>query len=112
MPATDIFKFIVLFAVWNGLVFAVYFVDKQAARYGRWRTSEKTLLMLAFLGGSPGAVCAQKLLRHKTRKEPFRSNLRAIAILHLSIIILTMAGLLAVGLGLVPDFVSPLLRAA
>jgi uncharacterized membrane protein YsdA (DUF1294 family) len=83
MSTTDIIKIIALFAAWNGFVFAIYFVDKQAARYGQWRISENTLLTLAFLAGSPGAISAQQLLRHKTRKEPFRSNLMAIAVFHL-----------------------------
>ena len=35
MLLTDIAKIIGLFTAWNGLVFAIYFVDKQAARYGQ-----------------------------------------------------------------------------
>jgi uncharacterized membrane protein YsdA (DUF1294 family) len=82
MLATYIFKIIALFVAWNGFVFAIYFVDKQAARHGQWRVSEKTLLTLALLAGSPGAVSAQQLLRHKTQKEPFRSTLVAIVVVH------------------------------
>jgi uncharacterized membrane protein YsdA (DUF1294 family) len=99
LPA-DIAKIIGLFAAWNGLVFAIYFVDKQAARYGQWRISEKTLLTLAFLAGSPGAVSAQQLLRHKTRKEPFRSELTAICVFHLLAVIALIAAFAAGTLGL------------
>jgi len=83
MTATDILKITGLFLALNGLVFSIYFLDKQAARHHRRRISEKTLLTLAFVGGSLGAVCAQRLLRHKTQKEPFRSILRAIAMFHM-----------------------------
>ena len=43
------------------------------------RIPEKTLLRLAILGGTSGAMAAQQLLRHKTRKEPFRTQLWLIA---------------------------------
>ncbi|MEY2849718.1 MAG: hypothetical protein RI885_2385 [Actinomycetota bacterium] len=50
----------------------VYAADKRAAVVGRWRISESTLLALGLLGGWPGAIVAQQLLRHKTRKRSFQ----------------------------------------
>ena len=47
-------------------------IDKSAALSGRLRTSEDTLLVVGLLGGWPGALIAQKLLRHKSRKGSFQ----------------------------------------
>jgi len=58
-------------AVMSAVTFAVYGLDKVAARAGRWRTPEATLHLLALLGGWPGAFVAQRVFRHKTRKQPF-----------------------------------------
>ncbi|HEX5378055.1 MAG TPA: DUF1294 domain-containing protein [Phenylobacterium sp.] len=55
----------------NAIAFLSFRADKQAAIGGRRRIPEATLLQLALVGGSIGAVCAQQLLRHKTRKQPF-----------------------------------------
>jgi len=52
--------------------FIVYAIDKWAARNHRWRTSERTLHLLALIGGWPGALIAQQVFRHKSRKEAFR----------------------------------------
>ncbi|MCZ7485411.1 DUF1294 domain-containing protein [Rhizobium rhizogenes] len=84
-----------IFAAFNLVVFLVYWWDKEAARNGGWRIRESTLLGLAFLGGSVGAISAQRLLRHKTRKEPFRSILLSIVILQ--------AGLVA-SVAIMPDW--------
>ncbi|MEX2122800.1 MAG: DUF1294 domain-containing protein [Woeseia sp.] len=54
------------------VTFIAYAVDKSAARKGRWRTKEGTLHLLALIGGWPGALVAQSVLRHKSRKQPFR----------------------------------------
>lgn len=51
--------------------YAVYAVDKQAAQQGRRRVPERTLHLLALLGGWPGALLAQWRLRHKTAKPRF-----------------------------------------
>jgi uncharacterized membrane protein YsdA (DUF1294 family) len=67
----------------NLVALAVFALDKQSARRRRRRFRERHLLILAALGGSPGAVAAQRLLRHKTRKEPFRTWLGAILAVHL-----------------------------
>ena len=48
---------------------------------GAWRVAESTLLMLAFVGGTLGAYAGRAVFRHKTRKQPFNSNLFAIAVL-------------------------------
>ena len=54
------------------LTFLVYWSDKSAARQGRWRTKESSLLFLGLACGWPGAVVAQRVLRHKSRKKSFQ----------------------------------------
>lgn len=83
---------IVLFTALNIMTFCVFWWDKAAACNGGWRIAESKLLSLAFFGGSLGAFAAQRLLRHKTRKEPFRTRLAAILILHAAV---ASVGLLA-----------------
>lgn len=61
-----------LYAAASVACFIVYAVDKSAAAAGRQRVPEKTLLLLGLIGGWPGAICAQQLLRHKTQKLEFR----------------------------------------
>jgi uncharacterized membrane protein YsdA (DUF1294 family)/cold shock CspA family protein len=51
--------------------FAAYALDKSAARTGGWRLAERSLLLLGLIGGWPGAIVAQQLFRHKTRKRAF-----------------------------------------
>ncbi|TFD88553.1 DUF1294 domain-containing protein [Cryobacterium lactosi] len=52
--------------------FVVYAADKSAARADRRRVPERTLLGLGIVGGWPGAIVAQQMLRHKTQKASFR----------------------------------------
>jgi len=54
------------------LAFLLYGIDKFAAVRGWRRTPEAQLHLVALAGGWPGALIAQKLFRHKTRKQPFR----------------------------------------
>jgi uncharacterized membrane protein YsdA (DUF1294 family)/cold shock CspA family protein len=51
----------------------VYAIDKSAAKAGRWRVSESTLHTLSLVGGWPGALVAQQVLRHKSNKATFRT---------------------------------------
>lgn len=54
------------------ITFVVYALDKSAAQANRRRTPENVLHLLGFIGGWPGALAAQKLLRHKSRKSSFQ----------------------------------------
>ena len=40
----------------NAVAFLVFGIDKWKAVKGRWRIPEKTLLLFAAAGGSPGAL--------------------------------------------------------
>jgi uncharacterized membrane protein YsdA (DUF1294 family) len=67
---------IVFVNAWTALRF---WQDKRRAILGARRIPEATLLSLALVGGSPGAFAARHLFRHKTRKEPFSTQLMLIA---------------------------------
>ena len=76
--------FLILINLVSLLVFAW---DKHCARRGGWRVKERTLLLLAALGGSIGIVAGQKMLRHKTRKQPFKARLAAIVIIQIVLVV-------------------------
>lgn len=81
----------------NLLAYAAMVIDKSRAESGRTRIPETTLLNLAVIGGSLGTVIAQQMIRHKTRKEPFRSRLGMIVLLQILAMIAFVAGLVATG---------------
>ncbi len=64
------------------VTFCLYAHDKQSALKGRWRTPESTLHIAELIGGWPGALLAQQLYRHKTRKVPYQLVFWAIVLLH------------------------------
>ena len=55
----------------NKITIAVYGIDKRNAVHGKWRLRVSTLLTLAAVGGSAGALLAMHLFHHKTRKKKF-----------------------------------------
>jgi uncharacterized membrane protein YsdA (DUF1294 family)/cold shock CspA family protein len=60
------------YVVASAITYAVYARDKSAAKNERRRTPEATLHLLSLLGGWPGALVAQRTLRHKSKKPSFR----------------------------------------
>ena len=64
------------------LAFLTYVADKTAAVHKRWRIQESTLHTLSVLGGWPGALLAQRLLRHKSRKKKFQAVFWATVIIN------------------------------
>jgi uncharacterized membrane protein YsdA (DUF1294 family)/cold shock CspA family protein len=61
-----------LYAGASAVAYFAYARDKSAARENRWRTEENTLHVLALAGGWPGALLAQRILRHKSKKKSFQ----------------------------------------
>lgn len=57
----------------SGISFLAFAFDKAAAMNNRWRTRENTLHVLSLLGGWPGALIAQNMFRHKTKKDEFQA---------------------------------------
>jgi uncharacterized membrane protein YsdA (DUF1294 family) len=68
------------------VAFLAYGLDKSAARRDAPRTSEQTLLLLGIAGGWPGALVAQQLFRHKTRKRSFRRAFWASVVVNLGVL--------------------------
>lgn len=56
----------------NVAAFFLYGYDKAAAEGRRLRVPENVLHAAALLGGSPAALLAQQVFRHKTTKPSFR----------------------------------------
>lgn len=65
-----------------------YGYDKHQARGQGRRVREATLHTLAALGGTPGALVAQSLFRHKTRDANFRRGFWAIALAQATLLVL------------------------
>jgi uncharacterized membrane protein YsdA (DUF1294 family) len=64
------------------LAFVLYWRDKRKALADHWRTPENVLHALEFAGGWPGALLAQQVFRHKTRKVSFQLVFWVIVVSH------------------------------
>lgn len=66
----------------NAAAFLLMLADKKKARQNAWRISEATLLGVAVMGGSLGAVLGMRIFRHKTRHLKFSLGLPLILVVH------------------------------
>ncbi|AMG74979.1 DUF1294 domain-containing protein [Sphingopyxis granuli] len=85
----------------NLIAFILMLVDKRRAETGAWRIPEATLLRWAMLGGAIGTFTASRLIRHKTRKQPFAGTMHFLV--GAEIILLALWGL---------GLLNPLIRQA
>lgn len=72
----------------NAAAFILMLMDKQKARRGSWRIPEATLLCVAVIGGSIGAITGMHLFRHKTRHLKFTLGLPLILAVQIWLLIL------------------------
>lgn len=73
-----------VYGVASAVTFVAYALDKRAARRSNRRIPEKTLHLMELAGGWPGALLAQRTLRHKTVDVRFRVVFWAIVALHMA----------------------------
>ena len=74
--------YLIIFAAWNLIVFAVYGIDKLKAKRGSWRILEKTLLLLAFFLGGTGALLGMGVFHHKTQHRKFTVGVPLLTLLN------------------------------
>src|SRR4051812_9186491 len=89
---TAVLAYLGLVAVMSGACFVAYGLDKRRATRGGRRVPERTLHLLAFLGGWPGALLGRRQFRHKTKKVPFRIVFWAVVVLHVGAVAYAVAG--------------------
>ena len=82
-----------IYCIISVITFGIYAIDKYAAKRNTRRTPEKTLHLLALLGGWPGALLAQQLLRHKTIKQEFRVVFWGTVIANLAVVSAVVMGM-------------------
>ena len=76
----------------NVVAFLAFGLDKLKAKADAWRIPEKTLLGLAVIGGSVGAILGMRTFRHKTRHKQFSVGLPVILAVQLIIVALLLRG--------------------
>jgi len=76
------FKIILIYMAVVSLVgFFAMGIDKLKAKKGAWRIPEKTLLLIAFLGGGAGVWLGMEVFRHKTKHLQFKYGVPAVCLL-------------------------------
>ena len=76
---------LVYLAMMSLIAFAAFGLDKFKVKTNRWRIPERTLFLLAILGGGVGAFLGMKVFRHKTRHSQFVFGIPAIMALQLAL---------------------------
>jgi len=78
--------YLIVVLVMSVACFVAYGWDKRQATNGGRRVSERTLHLMAFFGGWPGALIAQRQFRHKTQKMSFRIVFWMVVVFHIAIL--------------------------
>ena len=71
----------------NIITFIIYGIDKYKSIKHKYRISESTLIILAILGGSLGALAGMILFHHKTKKKKFIITIPIILLIWVYILI-------------------------
>lgn len=78
---------LIAYAAMSAVAFILYGLDKSAAAAGRQRTPETTLHLLGLLCGWPGALLAQRVYRHKSRKREFQQAFWGTVVINIAMLL-------------------------
>ena len=78
--------------LWSLVLFIAMGRDKKKARRGAFRVPEKTLFLLAFLGGATGGLLGMEVFRHKTKHGTFVWGFRILTFLQLAGLLWLLSG--------------------
>lgn len=73
-----------VYSLMSLVTFFVYAIDKTKAHKNEWRISEQTIHLFELLGGWPGALITQRIIRHKNKKTSFQVVFWLIVIIHVA----------------------------
>ncbi len=88
MTKEIILAIIIYLCAMNLAGFLSMYIDKRRAIKDKWRVPEKTLFIIAILGGSAGSLLGMRVCRHKTKHIQFTFGMPAILIIQIIIVIL------------------------
>lgn len=89
----SIIVILIYLVVMNIIGFASMGIDKSKAKRGAWRIPEKTLFLIAILGGSIGSILGMKQFRHKTKHKTFTIGMPTILLVQAAIILYCTVGI-------------------
>jgi len=84
---TPINMLIAYVIVINLITILIFAFDKSRSQGSGRRVPEKTLLLCALIGGTPAALYAMNLFRHKTKKYSFQIPLYVIMLVQIGLIV-------------------------
>lgn len=76
-----LYIFLIYIALISVISVIVTISDKSRAKSHKWRVKERTLLILAALGGSVSMYLTMHIIRHKTQKLKFMLGIPVIIVL-------------------------------
>lgn len=73
----------IYYIILNFITFFLYGIDKRKAKRNKYRISEFTLIVLAYLGGCFGAWMGMHFFHHKTKHMKFKILVPLAVLLHI-----------------------------
>lgn len=78
---------IYIFIIWNIITFFEFGLDKWKSIHKKWRISEKTLIISAFLMGGIGSFAGMIVFHHKTKHIKFKILIPLAVVVNIVIVV-------------------------